>query len=102
MCGSCNAAATLISRANRSAENALREFRRKHLHHDAPVERGVGGDKDARHAATQKFALEGVRRAQRRLQLLPEVAHRDTRSGPGASKSSEKGFRGYLWAIAAR
>jgi len=56
----------------------------EHLHHHAPVERTFLREKDVTHASTAELALEGVRPAEGRLDLLPKIrghAERECRTG---------------------
>ena len=56
--------------------HARRELRRQQLDDDLSSERELRGHEDPRHPAAAELPLDGVGRAQRRLEVLAErVAH---------------------------
>ena len=50
-----------------------RELGREHFHDDEAVERDLARDEHARHPAPAELVLEGVRIAERALELRPEI-----------------------------
>ncbi len=71
----CSDAATWISRSNRSALMPAASSGESTLTTTLRPSACLVGDEDARHAAAAELALDGVRSAQRRLELALEVCH---------------------------
>ena len=90
MCGSWSAAASRISRANRSTDSPAASWA-QHLHDDVAAERLVACDEDAGHAAATELAVQRVSRAQRCLQPSLEGVGQVTEEGGKAPQTYAAG-----------
>ena len=72
MCGCCRFAASRDLALEPVDVDAGAELDRHDLDDDVSAERGLGRREHARHPAAAELALDGVRRAEHRLQLVAE------------------------------